>query len=316
MRTIGLRVKLFFKLPVLKVIYSFMRKRVLISALVGLCSGSYCWFLLMHFRLGAADFGAAISAARALLHHQNPYVAKLQLYPLPAALFGLPFVAMQPAVAGGLFFGISSALLAFGLLRSGYTYLLIFLAYPYWAAAITAQWSPLLMASAFFPILMPVVLAKPQIGTPIAAINFKWRGFVICIAVLLLSVLLMPDWPAQWKSHFHEYQYFVPLFVLPGPLLAFALRRYRDRDSWFLLLAALMPQRWFYDAFILWLIPKTRREIVWTTFFSWGAGVVRWYCMPTSATQVGRWIVIFFYLPMLIMILMRKNTERDPVLAE
>jgi hypothetical protein len=289
-----------------------MRKRILSSALVGLCSGFYCWLLLVHFRLGAADFGAAISAARAILHHQNPYAAKLQLYPVPAALFGLPFVALKPAVAGGIFFGISSALLAFGLLRSGYVYLLIFLAYPYWAAAITAQWSPLLMASSFFPIFMPFVLAKPQIGLPIALTHFKWHGFAICIAILLLSILLMPNWPAQWKAHFGEYQYFIPIFVLPGPLLVLALWRYKDRDAWFFVLAALMPQRWFYDAFILWLIPKTRREIVWTIFFSWGAGIVRWYWTPNSSAQVGRWVVFFFYLPMLIVIIMRRNAERVP----
>jgi len=31
-----------------------------------------------------------------------------------------------------------------------------------------------------------------------------------------------------------EYEHFFPLLVLPGPLLALALWRYRDKDAWFL----------------------------------------------------------------------------------
>jgi hypothetical protein len=73
-----------------------------------------------------------------------------------------------------------------------------------------------------------------------------------------------------------------------------------------------MPQRWFYDSFILWLIPKTRREIVWTAFFSWGAGLWRWYHMPHSFKEVGSWIVICCYVPMLVVILLRPATGMAP----
>ena len=99
--------------------------------------------------------------------------------------------------------------------------------------------------------------------------------------------------------------------VLPGPLLLLALLRYRDRDAWLLFLSALMPQRWFFDSFILWLIPKSRRQMVWTVFFSWGAGIWRWYHTPHSFTQVGRWTVIFCYLPMLAVVLLREAPDRD-----
>jgi len=66
-----------------------------------------------------------------------------------------------------------------------------------------------------------------------------------------------------------------------------------------------MPQRWFFDSLILWLIPKSRREILATVFFSWGAGIWRWYYFPHSFTEVGRWAVIFLYLPMLAIVLFR-----------
>src|SRR6266568_394699 len=72
----------------------------------------------------------------------------------------------------------------------------------------------------------------------------------------------------------------------------------------------IMPQRWFFDAFILWLIPKTRREILFTAVFSWGAGIWRWYQFPHSFSQVGRWAVLLIYLPMLVVILARTPAKR------
>ena len=121
----------------------------------------------------------------------------------------------------------------------------------------------------------------------------------------------MPSWPVLWARQLGYYQHFVPLLVLPGPLLALAAIRFRDRDALLLLAAAAMPQRWFFDALVLWLIPKTRRELVWSAFFSWGAGIWRWYHMPHSFTQVGRWTVVFIYLPMLAIVLLRgRGAER------
>jgi hypothetical protein len=206
-----------------------------------------------------------------------------------------------------VFYGFSSALLAFGLTRDGYKRLLVFLAYPYWAGVLTVQWAPLVMASSFLPFLLPATMAKPQIGLPVALTHLTRRGVISCLVVLLLTFLVLPRWPWLWMKHFGYYQHFVPLLVFPGPLLLLALWRYRDRDAWLLLLASVMPQRWFYDAFILWLIPKTRREIVWTAGLSWSVGIWRWFHIPHSFTQVGRWMVLFLYLPMLAVVLLRSR---------
>lgn len=245
-----------------------------------------------------------------MLAGQNPYDTPLEQYPLTAALFGLPFVWLRPEIAAAVFYGLSSGLLAFGLTRHGYHRLLVFLAYPYWAGSLTAQWSPLIAASAFFPLLLPVTMVKPQIGLPVALTHLTRRGVVACVVVALLSLAVMPRWPLLWAGQLRYYEHFIPLLVLPGPVLALALLRYRDRDALLLVGAAVMPQRWFFDAFILWLIPKTRREIVWTAFFSWGAGIWRWYHIPHSFTEVGRWTVVFLYLPMLAVVLGRLLRER------
>jgi len=278
----------------------------LASVAIGAGSGIFCWFLLRHFHQGAADFSWSIRAAHYLLIRKNPYDTPFEQYPLIAAFFGLPLMWLRPEASAGIFFGVSAGLLAFGLTRLGYWRLLVFLAYPFWAALLTAQWSPLIMACSFFPLLLPVAMVKPQIGLPVALVYPSRRGFLACAILILVSLAILPDWPLLWIKQLGYYRPFVPLLVLPGPLLGLALLRYRDKDSQLLFLMALMPQRWFYDAFILWLIPKTRRELVWTVFASWGAGIWRWYHIPHSETQVGSWTVLFMYLPMLWVVLARR----------
>ncbi len=289
-----------------------MRLRALISSIIGITTGGFCWFLLRHFHQDAGDFHWALWAAQDLLAHRNPYDRALQLYPVPTALFGLPFLGLRPEVAGAAFYGLSSTLMAFGLSRHGYHRLLVFLAYPYWAGLIAAQWSPLIFASAFFPLLLPATLVKPQLGLPVALTHLTKRGVFACTAVLALSLVLLPRWPWLWVTTFPGYVRFIPLLVLPGPLLALALLRYRERDARLLFLMAAMPQRWFYDPLLLWLIPKSRREILGTVAFSWIVAIWRWYHYPQGHLEVGRWIVLLFYLPMLIVVMARPRQVVDP----
>ena len=283
-----------------------MRGRIAVSGAIGLISGTFCWFLMKHLHQDAADFRWALHLAERLLSRQNPYDTPLEQYPLTAAFFALPFVRLPPEVAAGFFWGIGSFLLALGLTRQTYVRLLIFLAYPYWAGILAVQWSPIIAASAFCPLLLPLTMTKPQIGLPIFLTHLSRRGVAACILLSALSLALMPSWPTRWLHQLSNYQHFIPLIVLPvGPLLLLAVFRYCNRDALLLLLSALMPQRWFFDSFILWLIPKSRREIIWTVFFSWGAGIWRWYHFPRSFDEVGRWTVIFLYLPMLAVVLFR-----------
>src|SRR6267154_324650 len=286
-----------------------LRQRIVISTAIGLASGGYCWFLLGHLHLGAADFNWAIWAAQDLLAHRNPYARPGQLYPLPAAIFGLPFAWTKPEVAAGAFYGFSSALLALGLSRNGYHRLLVFFAYPYWAGLMVGQWTPLIRASAFFPLVLPTTLVKPQLGLPVFLTHASRRGILACILVGAVSLAALPSWPMLWITQLGHYNRFVPLLIWPGPLLLLAILRYRNRDAILLLLAACMPQRWFYDGFLLWLIPKTRRELVWTAFFSWGAGIWRWDHIPHGWPEVGRWAIMFIYLPMLVVVLCRENIQ-------
>ena len=281
-----------------------MRRRILISGLIGILAGWYCFFLAKTLHQGAGDFHWAIYLANRFLAHQ-PLYEDTPLYPFTAAFFGLPLVRLPLEVAAGIFYGISSALLAFALTREGYHRLLIFLAYPYWIGMVTVQWSPLIAASAFFPWLLPATMAKPQIGIPVFLSRFSRRGLLACVIFGVITLIAAPRWPLEWVGQFGHYNHFFAITLLPGPLVLLALWRYRDRDAWLLVLSSIMPMRWFYDVFVLWLIPKSSREIMATVFFSWCAGIWRWYHPPTSFDQVGRWIVLSTYLPMLVIVLLR-----------
>jgi hypothetical protein len=288
-----------------------MRWRIIISALVGVITGSFCFFLLTTLHQGAGDFTWALHLAQRFLAHQNPYDTPLEQYPFPAALFALPFMHLRPEIAGTLFYALSSSLLAFGLTREGYHRLFIFLAYPYWVGLLTVQWSTAILAGAFFPLLLPFAMVKPQVGLPVFLTRLSLRGFLACLFVGILSLILMPRWPFLWVGQFGYYEHFIALLTIPGPLILLALLRWRDRDAWLLFISSILPMRWFFDVFILWLIPQTPREIIVTVVFSWCAGIWRWYHPPTSFTQVGRWIVLSTYLPMLAIILLRR-THADP----
>ena len=157
------------------------------------------------------------------------------------------------------------------LTRHGYHRLLVFFAYPYWAGMLAAQWGPLLMASAFFPLLLPATWPSPKPVCPVALTHLTRRGVIACVlARCLITFAWMPNWLALWLAQLGGYQHFYPLLIFPGPLLLLALFRYRDPDTAALPADRTMPQRWFYDTLILWLIPKTRKEILWTALLQLG----------------------------------------------
>ena len=166
------------------------------------------------------------------------------------------------------------------------------------------------MSAAFFPMALAFCPIKPQIGSPIALLHISRKGIISAAVLLLASFLWMPRWLFEWIAQLGGYQHFFPILIFPGMLLALALLRYRDRDALLLILLSLMPQRWFYDSFALWLIPKTRRHILATVACSWIVGLWRWYHIPRSVHEVGLWIVLGAYLPMLAIVLLRPSDDQ------
>lgn len=242
----------------------------------GLLSGLLCLTRLLLNGGGSGDFHWALSTAAYLTVGRDPYdfvPSPLMVpYPLPVAIFGFPLIWLPGAVAASLFFGLSSALLAFGILRShSPRRLLLFLGFPFFAAAGWAQWSPLITASWFFPIIAPLlVLVKPQTALPVALNRLTRRGLLLATAVLALSLVIYPQWPWRWLRMIGDYERILPVAMLPlGPVLLLAALFPQDARARLLLLMSLLPLRANYDLVPLFLIPATASQMVALVVFSW-----------------------------------------------
>lgn len=289
-----------------------LRRRLVISAVVALVSGSLCWAFLNYANFGAGDFTWSYLTGKDLLAGLDPYRLTPNRnwipYPLPAALVGVIFSPLPATIAGATFFGLSSGILAFGLTRRGLLYLMAFLACPYWVSLTLAQWTPLIMAAAFFPVLAAVLVIKPHTAAPVVLTRLSKVAIISCAVLLATSLAIYPTWPLKWITQLGGFQLFFPLFTIPGPLLLLALKRWKDNDARLLLLASVFPQRWLYDGFVLWLIPKTRKEFLYTALASWVGWIWRLQRMQISTFELGLLCVMCFYLPMLVVILKRGDS--------
>jgi hypothetical protein len=137
---------------------------------------------MLHFHQGAADFGWAVRAASTYWPEQNPYDTPLEQYPLTAAFLECPSSGCARRWRLPLFYGISSALLAFGISRHGYHRLLVFLAYPYWGGLLAVQWSNDIFSPAHSSLsCCQVTMAKPQLGLPVALTQFKPSAGIVSL---------------------------------------------------------------------------------------------------------------------------------------
>jgi hypothetical protein len=283
------------------------RRRIAIACVVGVIAGLLCYSYSVGFGRGAGDVAMPLCMGKALIARQDPYaicrgfhsdgITPNQANPLTTALITLPLVAFAPTLAAGIFFGISSALLAYAVTQGGADRLMIFLAFPYWQALQTVQWAPLLVAIALMPALLPLALAKPHVALPIFLTRLTLRRLIACIAFVLFSLAIDPTWPLRLTGRIPTPgDYLPPLAALPlGPLLLLAALRWRAARPRLLLLLAITPQRMFYDPLLAWLIPQSRRELLLMAVASWLC-YFGWIFMPQHGMT---WVVAGIYLPAL-----------------
>ncbi len=93
------------------------------------------------------------------------------------------------------------------------------------------QWSPIIAASAFFPLLLPVTMAKPQVGLPVFLTRLSRRGVVACAVVGIVSLAVMPKWPSYGFGRSETISTSSPSWFFRARFLLLALLRYRDRDA-------------------------------------------------------------------------------------
>ncbi len=286
------------------------RHRILIAALIGVLFGVLCFQYQVRFQRAAGDL--PLCGAQKFIEGSDPYSCAHMMStgkpgpsnPLTTILVVLPLVALPRTVAAGVFMGLSSAALAFGLTAQRQWWrLLIFLALPFWQAVLTVQWSPLFCAIALYPFLLPLALVKPQLGLPLLLTKLTPRRALGCALFGLLTLVLVPGWPLRWLPQISSYDGFIPLLTLPGVLLLGALRRWRQEHSRFLLLCAAVPQRLFYDQLLLFVLPQSLRGLLIQIVGSWLGFILS----PTFGPSA---VVACLYLPTLLYVLWPERFER------
>jgi hypothetical protein len=289
-----------------------------ISCSIGFLTGLLCISALTQTNQQAGDFGWAIRAANDILAgkdiYQHPFGNDLVPYPLPAAFFALPLVMFSPSIAAGIFFGISSALLAWCILQTQNKWLLLlFFSWPFAYSLLFVQWTPLIFCMAFLSPLLPLLLVKPQSVIPLLVLHpFSRQGIILLLLTGIVSLIIYPTWPFVWLGQISGYKGSTPpILSLPfGPILLLALFQYRKRKTWFFLLLAFMPQRVLYDQLALFLVARSRGEAVFLAICSWitlPALLIfdGWLGLPGGWQN---WIVLTLYVPTLIILLRQRES--------
>lgn len=196
-------------------------------------------------------------AARAVLDGRNPYDLigpgleyeyRWQFYyPLPAVILFTPLAAFPVLASRIAMAAVASGLLAYGIARYDARGLVLFLSRAFYVNAWYAQWTPLLVAMWYMPVLAAFVAAKPTIGLAMLTGVRDWRrakwGLVLVIGLAAIAFVVRPTWLSEWLAAVDTNTHLRPWITVPGGLLLLlALLRWRRWEARVLTVFALIPQ--------------------------------------------------------------------------
>jgi len=284
--------------------------------------------------LYAGDFTGVWRAAGQVIEGVNPYRTHTEhlpyplgplAYPLTAAIAALPLATLSAWLSAALFVGLSITALAYSLLGGPPFRLLAFGTPCFVMAMSVVQWSPLLTAAAVIPPLGIFVSCKPNLGLALFARRPSWWIVGGSAALVAVSLALIPTWPIEWLRNIRGMTYYKAPIAMPGgALLLLALLRWRDEDARMLFVLSMVPSNLFmYDQLPLFLIARSRRDMLLLFAGSWLVPVVGHFTVPewvadeiAQQTYMRAPTVAFLFLPALYIILSRPSASARPDIVD
>ena len=238
-------------------------------------------------------------------------------YPLPALLLTGPFAVLPMRAAQVAFVALATGLLSWRLTRTALWPLLIIASPGFLMAALLGQWSPWLTLGALVPQAGFLLAAKPTLGLACFCYRPTWRAVISGGAIVVVSLVLMPDWPVEWLENLRSVLgHPAPIAAPLGWILALAVLRWRQPEARLLLAMACVPQLLFFaDQVPLFLVARTRREAWFYTLAGLVVGaiwVARQFMRHAAVALTGPDAMLGCYLPALWIVLRRPNEGDVP----
>lgn len=239
-------------------------------------------------------------------------------YPFPTLLVLAPFAFLPLGPAVAAFVGVSAACLAYAVITRCPERLPLFLGSGFFVALVLGQWSPIVTATLIIPALAWLCVLKPNLGLAATASNPTKIAILGGGTLLAATLLIQPNWPAEWLRNLHSMPpHPMPIRLPGGFLILLALLRWRRPEARLVAAMACVPQlMYFADQLPLWLVARTRRE----TMVLSGLSGAAWIASLIINIDAGRqpafssvpYVLLGVYLPVLIMVLRRPNEGRVP----
>jgi hypothetical protein len=294
-------------------------RSILVLGLAGLAGW---WSFRTHpetYAQPRSDFALLYASAWAWLNGLDPYgyagpgkpydIPFSLVYPFTAVLSAVPYVyARWPDAA---FVASGAALFAFALLRrTEFRYAWFGVATPAFIyCAQMSQWSAGLIGAALLPWFGWLLACKPTIGAALFAAFPSLRTLGTGGVFVLVSVILLPSWPAEWISALPSATHTrAPITFWGGPLIALALWQWRNPRARLLVAMSVVPHTpELYESLPLFLIPSTAPQAALLAGLNWAVVIARRLAGPapdyvSDMALTGQWMVWLLYLPCLGMI--------------
>jgi hypothetical protein len=266
------------------------------------------------------DFDWFYVAGKALAHGENPYDAVLAarlgtplFYPATMPVLMAPLGLGSERLAASIFLGLGLGCLAYGVTARGWWRLGILLSAPLAHAFMEGQWSPWLTAAATLPWLGLVWTAKPTVGLALFAGWPTRQAILGGGALILLSLAVLPGWPAQWLATTARSSYHIAPVMRPfGWLLLLAWFRWRTPEGRLIGTLALVPYTVsLLETLPLLLVAKRPRDLALLVGLGWLARVltdrvtVQLTPIDLPGLMHAQWpyILVLCYLPALALVL-------------